>query len=247
MNPDDKKRRHSLPSSPSASSLTRSVRSHSTGSASSAQSIVDKSPQMAKARRYSLELQNRQGSQLEPDARQVDQPEGTVCIGQRDVRIATGNKRRKYSFCGIRFGAKEFPTKEISLPVYKENNREKRYFSAVKQKNVDNIRNGGFQTSFGGNGDGSVAVPQNVGQYNSRGHIYFFNSESNARKYGQNNVDGDYAIIEFVMPEGHSFTPDPESGFKLEKLSPTQALRTAMDIPSSYIKNVHSYSRKGIK
>ena len=207
--------------------------------------MANNSPRVLDAQRQALALVARQPSQPggEPGA-----PPTTARVGFREVDKATGAKTKgKYGFWIFRFGPKvtTFTTEKVKLPVYKENDREKRYFSAVKQTSVASIQNSGFKTVFGGNGNGSVSTPLNVGQFNSRGHIYFFNKESNARVYGKNNVDGDYAIIEFVMPEDQEFTPDPESGFSAEKLSETQALRTNQDIPANCIKQVHFRNRVG--
>jgi hypothetical protein len=142
---------------------------------------------------------------------------------------------------------KSFSTKTMQLPEYRIADTTRLFYSATKRQHLDSISKAGLKTDYGGSGSGSVSAPTNVGQYNSRGYIYFFNSESNAKKYGANNVDGDFVVVAFTLPAGSTFHPDPESGFNMGAgLSATQALRTSYDIPARNITRYMAYDRAQI-
>jgi hypothetical protein len=158
-------------------------------------------------------------------------------VGFVETAVATGYSAE----------TKSFATTTAKLPEYKITDTTRLFYSATKRKHIDSIAKNGLKTDYGGSGAGSVDAPTNVGQFNSRGYIYFFNSESNAKKYGQNNVDGDFVVVAFTLPAGSTFHPDPESGFNVGGgLSATQALRTSYDIPGRNITRYMAYDRTQI-
>ncbi len=232
---------------PRAAALSQSASRFSAGVTSAWQNIANKSPRLAAAgsrepgaartaapfappnapgaSRVALESQR----VLHVEA-PAAKPETIRQVGWREVDRAVGmSTKRKYSLLGIGFGPKVpvFETEKVKLPVYQETDRNKRYYAVVKAEEVDQVKWEGFRPEFGSNG--ASPAPKTVKQFNAQGSIHCFNSEAEARIYGQKDIDGDYAIIAFVMPEYQNFTMHPS------ELSNSTTVRITQTIPADCI------------
>ncbi|OUJ74813.1 hypothetical protein [Hymenobacter crusticola] len=228
---------------PRAAALSQSASQYAAGAASAWQNIAGNSSRLADANRRAngpgyAPLAPGQAAPPEAPNRRLTAPSRTTRapgqrpepqetirqVGWREVDRAVGmSTKRKYNLFGIGFGPKVpvFETEKVKLPVYQETDRNKRYYAAVKQENVARIKREGFEPEFGAI---SAAAPKTVGQFNSQGHIYFFSNEISARDYGQKNIDGDYAVVEFVMPEYQECMPNSEGEFSAAKLYTAQSI-----------------------
>lgn len=232
---------------PRAAALSQSASRFSAGATSAWQHIAGNSPRLAAAGprkpgvgrvaaplasppdagRVALEPQ-RVAERVAPAAA----PETIRQVGWREEDRAVGLRtERKYSLLGIRFGPQVpvFETEKVRLPVYQETDREKRYYAAVKAEEVARIKREGFKAAL--KNAGANTISQTIEQYNSQGYTYFFSSEASARNQGNKSIEGDYAIIEFCIPEYHIFTPSPSS-----RSGNAKTMRTAQDISSECIR-----------
>lgn len=243
---------------PRAAALSQSASQYSAGATSAWQNIAGNSPRLAAASHRAPNAA-REAAPLTPPAapgasRVAMEPQRVAGlaapateqetvrqVGWREVDRAVGmSTKRKHTLFGIGFGLKVpvFETEKVKLPVYQETDRNKRYYAAVKKEVSATIKRTGFEATSGGNGTSLAVVPQSIEQFNSRGGIYFFGTELSARSYSKTAIDGDYAIVEFVMPEYQEFTPDVASNPGTTKWDKTHAMRTTQGIPAACIKNV---------
>jgi hypothetical protein len=245
---------------PRAAALSQSASRFSAGATSAWQNIAGNSPRLAAAgprqpgavrgaaplasptapgaSRAALETQ-----QVAEQVAPATAAETIRQVGWREVDRAVGmSTKRKYSVFGVGFGPKVpvFETEKVKLPVYQETDREKRYYAAVKAEDVARIKREGFQAEA----SSKSAAPKTIKQFNSDGHICFFNTEANARSYGQKDIEGNYAIVEFVMPEYHDFVLDSnnemeETVFKSNKSKPMQMKPTILAECIKHVKEFH--------
>ncbi|TDN38656.1 hypothetical protein E4631_22310 [Hymenobacter sp. UV11] len=234
-----------------AVALSQSASRYAAGSASAWQNIVGNSARLADANRPGR-APLAHGQATPPDdihgrltapilaLGQQPEPQGTIQqVGWRQVEQAVSvSTKRKYNFLGIEFGPKisVFGTEIVNLPVYQETDRNKCYYAAVKQDDVAQIKHEGFKAEFGDT-DKVIAL-KTVKQFNSHGNIFFFNSETNARDYARNIIDGKSAIVEFVMPEYHDFIPFSDTEYKFAKSISQIELCTTQTIPAMHIKHI---------
>ncbi|MGI4743380.1 MAG: hypothetical protein ACRYG7_50150 [Janthinobacterium lividum] len=168
-------------------------------------------------------------------------PETIRQVGWREVDRAVGmSTKRKYSLFGVGFGPKVpvFETEKVKLPVYQEADRNKRYYAAVKAEDVDRIKREGF-TTMQGSKDRGLSSLQMVKQYNAKGQICFFSSEANALNYTRKNIDENYAIVAFVLPEYQEFTSYVSASLDTVETSGAPALQiSAQNILAKHIKGI---------
>ena len=239
-----------------AAALSQSASRFSAGAASTWQSIAGKSPRLAAAGRPAPGAARSFAPLAQPTAPGANHvamepqrlaepvapaaaPETVRQVGWREIDRAVGvSTKRKYSLFGLGFGPKVpvFETEKVKLPVYQETDRQKRYYAVVKQEDVARIKREGLIAQ---SGDKSLVPLQTIKQYNTRGQVYFFSDKTAALSYGRKNIDGNCAIVEFVLPEYQEFMPDLSADSKDSRVSKTPALQTsAQSILVEHIKAI---------
>jgi hypothetical protein len=249
---------------PRAAALSQSASRYAAGAAYAWQNIAGNSARLADANRrvnasgHAPLAPGQAGPPESPNRRltarptlapgQRPEPEETIRqVGWREVERAVGvSTKRQYNFLGIGFGPKVpvVETEKVTVPVYQETDRNKRYYAAVKQEDVARIKREGLRAEFSSSDIRATGAPSTIKEFNSRGHIGFFNSEASANSYGEQNINGEYEIVEFVMPEYHNFTYDIKSNTALSSKQYLHASWIENFIPAVYILK---YKKHGYK